>query len=68
MNPTQVVLTTYDWVPDMPRGHVRDIRIRHYCRRVGVDQYRHHALLTEGLTCLSSGIVEFGCLPYHNRS
>ncbi len=24
----QLVLTTYDWVPDMPRGYVRDIRVR----------------------------------------
>ncbi|MBU3030802.1 glutathione S-transferase family protein [Paracoccus marinaquae] len=23
-----IILTTYDWVPDFPRGHVRDIRIR----------------------------------------
>lgn len=23
-----LILTTYDWVPDMPRGYVRDIRIR----------------------------------------
>lgn len=23
-----LVLSTYDWVPEMPRGHVRDIRIR----------------------------------------
>lgn len=25
---TQLVLTTYDWVPDLPRGFVRDLRIR----------------------------------------
>ncbi len=25
---TKLVLTTYDWVPDMPRGFVRDLRIR----------------------------------------
>jgi glutathione S-transferase len=23
-----LTLTTYDWVPDLPRGHVRDIRVR----------------------------------------
>jgi glutathione S-transferase len=23
-----LILTTYDWVPEMPRGHVRDIRVR----------------------------------------
>jgi glutathione S-transferase len=25
---TPITLTTFDWVPDMPRGYVRDIRIR----------------------------------------
>ncbi|MGA0599632.1 glutathione S-transferase family protein [Caulobacter sp. KR2-114] len=24
----ELVLTTYDWVPEMPRGYVRDLRIR----------------------------------------
>jgi hypothetical protein len=23
-----LTLTTYDWVPDLPRGYVRDLRIR----------------------------------------
>ncbi len=23
-----LTLTTFDWVPEMPRGHVRDLRIR----------------------------------------
>lgn len=25
---TEFVLTTYDWVPEMPRGYVRDLRVR----------------------------------------
>jgi glutathione S-transferase len=25
---TDLILTTFDWVPEMPRGHVRDIRVR----------------------------------------
>lgn len=25
---TDLVLTTYDWVPEMPRGYVRDLRVR----------------------------------------
>lgn len=24
---TELIVTTYDWVPEMPRGHVRDIRV-----------------------------------------
>jgi len=25
---TELILTTYDWVPEMPRGLVRDLRVR----------------------------------------
>src|ERR1700759_2796858 len=25
---TDLVLTTFDWVPEMPRGYVRDLRVR----------------------------------------
>jgi hypothetical protein len=25
---SDMILTTFDWVPEMPRGHVRDIRVR----------------------------------------
>lgn len=25
---TDLILTTFDWVPDMPRGYVRDLRVR----------------------------------------
>src|ERR1700742_636265 len=25
---TELVLITYDWVPELPRGYVRDLRIR----------------------------------------
>jgi glutathione S-transferase len=25
---SELVLTTYDWVPDVPRGYVRDLRVR----------------------------------------
>jgi len=24
----ELILTTFDWVPEMPRGYVRDIRVR----------------------------------------
>lgn len=32
---TAIILTTYDWVPDMPRGHVRDLRIRWLLEEIG---------------------------------
>lgn len=25
---TELILATFDWVPEMPRGYVRDIRVR----------------------------------------
>jgi glutathione S-transferase len=25
---TDLILTTFDWVPELPRGYVRDIRVR----------------------------------------
>jgi glutathione S-transferase len=31
-----IVLTTYDWVPEMPRGFVRDIRLRWACEEAGL--------------------------------
>ncbi|HEY0974886.1 MAG TPA: glutathione S-transferase family protein [Solimonas sp.] len=34
MNP--LVLTTYDWVPDMPRGFVRDLRVRWALEEAGL--------------------------------
>ena len=31
-----LILTTFDWVPDMPRGHVRDIRVRWALEEAGL--------------------------------
>src|SRR5476651_1006002 len=31
-----LVLTTYDWVPDMPRGFVRDLRVRWALEEAGL--------------------------------
>jgi glutathione S-transferase len=32
----QLVLTTYDWVPEMPRGFVRDLRVRWALEEAGL--------------------------------
>ena len=32
----ELVLTTYDWVPDLPRGYVRDVRIRWALEEAGL--------------------------------
>ena len=33
---TPLILTTYDWVPDMPRGYVRDLRVRWALEEAGL--------------------------------
>ena len=33
---TDLVFTTYDWVPDMPRGYVRDLRVRWALEEAGL--------------------------------
>jgi glutathione S-transferase len=33
---TKLILTTFDWVPDMPRGHVRNIRVRWALEEAGL--------------------------------
>ncbi|MFI2810469.1 glutathione S-transferase family protein [Microbulbifer sp. JSM ZJ756] len=33
---TELILTTFDWVPDMPRGYVRDIRVRWALEEAGL--------------------------------
>lgn len=32
-----LTIWTYDWVPEGPRGHVRDIRLRWACEEAGLD-------------------------------
>ena len=31
-----LIIWTYDWVPEMPRGHVRDIRLRWALEEAGL--------------------------------
>lgn len=33
---TELILTTYDWVPEMPRGFVRDLRVRWALEEAGL--------------------------------
>jgi glutathione S-transferase len=33
---TDLILTTFDWVPEMPRGYVRDIRVRWALEEAGL--------------------------------
>jgi hypothetical protein len=36
---SELVLTTYDWVPEAPRGYVRDLRVRWALEEAGL-RYR----------------------------
>jgi glutathione S-transferase len=46
---SDMILTTFDWVPEMPRGHVRDIRVRWALEEAGLPyrvesvSFRHRA-------------------------
>ena len=31
-----LILTTFDWVPEMPRGYVRDLRVRWALEEAGL--------------------------------
>lgn len=62
MNPTQVVLTTYDWVPDMPRGYVRDIRIRWLLEEIG-RPYRVETVPLREKTATHFARQPFGQVP-----
>lgn len=33
---TEFIITTFDWVPEMPRGHVRDLRLRWALEEAGL--------------------------------
>lgn len=33
---SELVLTTFDWVPELPRGYVRDLRLRWACEEAGL--------------------------------
>ena len=33
---TDLILTTFDWVPEMPRGYVRDLRVRWALEEAGL--------------------------------
>lgn len=33
---SQLTLTTFDWVPEMPRGYVRDLRVRWALEEAGL--------------------------------
>jgi glutathione S-transferase len=58
-----LTIWTYDWVPEGPRGHVRDIRLRWACEEAGLDyQVRSVPFNDRGAEHLSR--QPFGQVPF----
>lgn len=54
----ELVLTTFDWVPERPRGHVRDLRVRWALEEAGLP-YR-----VEGAPFRERGAAHFAQQPF----
>lgn len=55
---TELVLTTFDWVPETPRGYVRDIRVRWALEEAGLP-YR-----VDGVPFRARGAEHFAHQPF----
>lgn len=55
---TDLILTTFDWVPDTPRGYVRDIRVRWALEEAGLPY------LVKGVPFRARGAEHFSHQPF----
>jgi glutathione S-transferase len=60
---TDLVLTTFDWVPEPPRGYVRDLRIRWALEEAGL-AYRVATTPFEGREAAHFAHQPFGQVPW----
>ncbi len=58
-----VTIWTYDWVPEGPRGHVRDIRLRWACEEAGLD-YQVKSVPFSNRDAAHFARQPFGQVPY----
>jgi glutathione S-transferase len=58
-----LILTTFDWVPDMPRGYVRDIRVRWALEEAGL-AYRVESVPFGDRTAEHFAHQPFGQVPW----
>ena len=58
-----LTLTTFDWVPEMPRGHVRDIRVRWALEEAGLP-YRVESTPFRDRTAEHFAHQPFGQVPW----
>jgi glutathione S-transferase len=59
----ELILTTYDWVPEPPRGHVRDIRVRWALEEAGLS-YRVESTPFEDRDARHFAHQPFGQTPW----
>jgi len=62
---TGLTIWTYDWVPEGPRGFVRDLRLRWACEEAGM-AYQVGAVPFEGRGPEHLALQPFGQIPYLN--
>jgi glutathione S-transferase len=60
---SDIVLTTFDWVPEMPRGFVRDLRVRWALEEAGL-AYRVESVPFEGRNAEHFAHQPFGQVPW----
>jgi glutathione S-transferase len=58
-----LILTTYDWVPEMPRGYVRDIRVRWALEEAGLP-YRVNSVPFRARNAEHFSHQPFGQVPW----
>ena len=58
-----LVLTTFDWVPEGPRGFVRDIRLRWACEEAGFS-YAFRTVPFDGRETNQLARQPFGQIPF----
>ena len=60
---TNLTIWTYDWVPEMPRGFVRDLRLRWACNEAGL-AYTVRTVPFDGRESNHLGQQPFGQVPF----
>ncbi len=60
---TNLTIWTYDWVPEMPRGLVRDLRLRWACNEAGL-AYETRTIPFDGREGNHLGQQPFGQVPF----
>ena len=61
----ELIIWTYDWVPEGPRGFVRDLRLRWACEEAGLD-YEVRTIPFEGRETNHLARQPFGQVPFLN--